>query len=96
MKRKFLAQIAATALAVGATSDLPSLAAGQTTPPMGGGYKDVIPIPVGDPTTNRWRTVQTGGYGAVPCRRLHEWVRRETPSDIEAQAEGRRVRVLGC
>jgi DNA polymerase III subunit epsilon len=51
MKRKFLAQIAATALAVGATSGLPSLAAGQTMPPMGGGYKDVIPIPVDDPTT---------------------------------------------
>jgi hypothetical protein len=51
MKRKFLTQVAATALAVGATSGLPSLAAGQTTPPMSGGYKDVIPIPVDDPTT---------------------------------------------
>ena len=51
MKRKFLAQMAATALAVGATPGLPSLAAGQTMPPMGGGYKDVIPIPVDDPTT---------------------------------------------
>ena len=51
IKRKFLAQIAATALAVGATPGLPSLAAGQTMPPMGGGYKDVIPIPVDDTTT---------------------------------------------
>jgi dienelactone hydrolase len=51
MKCNFLAQVAATALAVGATSVLPSLAPAQTSPPMGGGYKDVIPIPVDDPTT---------------------------------------------
>ena len=49
MKRIFLAQVAATALAVGATSILPSLAAAQTVPPIGGGWKDVIPIPVEDP-----------------------------------------------
>jgi dienelactone hydrolase len=51
MKRKFLAQIAATALTVGATSGLPSLAAAQTVPPMSGGYTNVISIPVDDPTT---------------------------------------------
>jgi dienelactone hydrolase len=49
MKRIFLAQVAATALAVGATSILPSLAAAQTVWPIGGGWKDVIPIPVEDP-----------------------------------------------
>ena len=48
MKRNFLAQAAAAGLA-GVV--LPSLAAGQTAPPMGGGYTNVIPIPVGDPKT---------------------------------------------
>jgi hypothetical protein len=48
MKRKLLAQAAATGLAVVV---LPSLAAGQEPPPMGFGYTDVIPIPLDDPTT---------------------------------------------
>jgi dienelactone hydrolase len=47
MKCNFLVQAAATGLAV---IVLPSLAASQATPPMGGGYTNVIPIPVdGDP-----------------------------------------------
>jgi dienelactone hydrolase len=50
-KRGFLAEVAATVLAVGATPDLPSLAAAQTSPPMGGEYTNVIPIPVDDPAT---------------------------------------------
>jgi dienelactone hydrolase len=52
MKPKFLAGVAAIALAVGlAAVVLPSLVAAQTVPPMGGGYTNVIPIPVDDPTT---------------------------------------------
>jgi dienelactone hydrolase len=38
------------ALALAAVVVAPSLADSQTTPPMAGGYKDVIPIPVDDPT----------------------------------------------
>jgi dienelactone hydrolase len=48
MECKFLAQAATTGLAVVV---LPSLVAGQEPPPMGGGYTNVIPIPVDDPTT---------------------------------------------
>ena len=51
MKRHFLALVAATALAFGAAVALPSFAAAQTSPPMGGGYREVSPIPVDDPTT---------------------------------------------
>jgi dienelactone hydrolase len=40
-----------TALAVGATLGVSIPAAAQTAPPMGGGYTNVIPIPVDDPTT---------------------------------------------
>lgn len=40
-----------SALVLGATIVLPSLAFSQTAPPMGGGYKDVVPIPVDDPIT---------------------------------------------
>ena len=40
-----------TALAVGATLGLTIPAAAQTAPTMGGGYTNVIPIPVDDPTT---------------------------------------------
>jgi dienelactone hydrolase len=50
MKRKFLAQAVATGFAIVV---LPSLAAGQEPPPMGGAYTDVIPIPVDDPTTKQ-------------------------------------------
>jgi hypothetical protein len=47
MKHKLLAKVAATPLAVIVFA---SLAAVQTSPPMGGGYTNVIPIPVdGDP-----------------------------------------------
>ena len=40
-----------TALALGAIVVFPSLAPSQTALPIGGGYKDAIPIPVDDPTT---------------------------------------------
>ena len=50
MKRKFVASIAALAPAIGVAVLFPSLAAGQA-PPMGGGYTNVIPIPVDDPST---------------------------------------------
>ena len=35
--------------ALGATVVLPTIALSQTAPPMGGGYKDVVAIPVDDP-----------------------------------------------
>jgi dienelactone hydrolase len=47
-KRKFLAQAVATGVAV---TVLPSLVVGQEPPLMGGGYTDVIAIPVDDPAT---------------------------------------------
>ena len=69
MKSKFLAKLAAAALAVGATPGLPSLAAAQTSPPMGGGYRDVNPIPVNDPTTKLtgalYKPVGAGPFPAV-------------------------------
>jgi len=49
MERKFLVPIAAVAIAAGAMAALPSLSAAQA-PPMGGGYTNVIPIPVNDPS----------------------------------------------
>jgi dienelactone hydrolase len=48
MKRGFAAQAAAAGLTAVV---LPSLAAGQAPPSMGGGYTNVIAIPVDDPTT---------------------------------------------
>jgi hypothetical protein len=68
-KRRFFAQVAATALAVGATPSLPSLAAAQTSPPMGGGYTDITPITVDDPTTKLtgalYKPVGAGPFPAV-------------------------------
>jgi len=51
MKFDFSVAVRAIALALGAVVVLPSLASGQTAPPIGGGYKDAVPIPVDDPTT---------------------------------------------
>jgi dienelactone hydrolase len=51
MKGKFLASIGFFVISTIAIVDFPSVSAGQTPPPMGGGYTDVIPIPVDDPTT---------------------------------------------
>ena len=51
MKQNFPSIGGATTLALGALIVLPSLALSQTSPPMGGGYTNVIPIPVDDPTT---------------------------------------------
>ena len=50
MKRDFLAPAAAVAVAVGAIAVAPSAPADQA-PPMGGGYSNVIAIPVDDPAT---------------------------------------------
>ena len=47
MKRKFLMIAAATAILAGAGA--PSYVSAEQTPPMSGGYKNVIPIPVDDP-----------------------------------------------
>jgi dienelactone hydrolase len=49
MQGNFLTTV--TALAVGATLGVSIPAAAQSVPPMGGGYTNVIPIPVDDPTT---------------------------------------------
>ena len=49
MKRKFLMGAAAIAIVAGAAV-LPSASAAQT-PPMGGGYTNVIPIPIDEPGT---------------------------------------------
>ena len=47
MQGNFLTSV--TAVAVSATLGVSTLAAAQTAPPMGGGYTNVIPIPVDDP-----------------------------------------------
>jgi dienelactone hydrolase len=47
MQVNFLTSI--TAVAICATLGVSTVAAAQTPPPMGGGYTDVIPIPVNDP-----------------------------------------------
>src|ERR1700722_20557894 len=47
MQGNFLASV--TAVAVSATVGVSTLAAAQTAPSMGGGYTNVIPIPVDDP-----------------------------------------------
>jgi dienelactone hydrolase len=70
MKRKILGFIAAVATTVGATVGISSLAASQTAPPMGGGYTDVIPIPVDDPDTKAiagalFRPAGAGPFAAV-------------------------------
>jgi hypothetical protein len=51
MNRNFPGIGRVMALALGGIIVFPSLASSQTAPPMGGGYKDVIPIPVDDPAT---------------------------------------------
>jgi hypothetical protein len=51
MKANFAGIDRVMALALGAVIVLPSFASGQTASPIGGGYKDVVPIPVDDPTT---------------------------------------------
>src|SRR5271166_3663517 len=51
MNPNFLTLVSPVAIAVGAMIALPSLVVGQTAPPMGGGYNNVIPIPVDDPAT---------------------------------------------
>src|SRR5271166_6319835 len=49
MKRNLFITVAAAAVAAGARVALPSVSAAQA-PPMGGGYTNVIPIPVNDPS----------------------------------------------
>jgi dienelactone hydrolase len=51
MKRSLSTSVAAMALTLGVIVVLPATGTSQTAPPMGGGYTDVIPIPVDDPTT---------------------------------------------
>jgi dienelactone hydrolase len=49
MQNNILASV--TAIAISATLGGSTLAGTQTAPPIGGGYTNVIPIPVDDPTT---------------------------------------------
>jgi dienelactone hydrolase len=51
MMERILTSVATVALTVSAMIIIPSLAAGQTAPPIGGGYQNVIPIPVNDLST---------------------------------------------
>jgi len=55
MKRNLFITVAAAAVAAGAMVALPSVSAAQA-PPMGGGYTNVIPIPVNDPSVKRARS----------------------------------------
>jgi dienelactone hydrolase len=50
MKRNFLTPAAAVALTLSAIVIIPASGTSQTAPPMGGGYTNVIPIPIDDPT----------------------------------------------
>jgi len=50
MKRKFSASVGIIALSTIAMLAFQSMSKAET-PPMGGGYTDVIPIPVNDPAT---------------------------------------------
>jgi dienelactone hydrolase len=50
MKRKFSASVGVIALSTIAMLAFQSMSKAET-PPMGGGYTDVIPIPVNDPVT---------------------------------------------
>ncbi len=63
----------AIALALGATI-LPSLALSETAPPIGGGYKDAISIPVDDPATTAiaGALFKPARDGALSSRGLHE------------------------
>ena len=49
MKRHLLITVAAAAIGAAAMLALPSVSVAQA-PPMGGGYTNVIPIPVNDPS----------------------------------------------
>jgi dienelactone hydrolase len=62
--------LASVTVAISATLGVSTLAAAQTAPPMGGGYTNVIPIPVGDPTTKAiagalFKPTGTGPFPAV-------------------------------
>src|SRR5579859_777528 len=58
------------AIAFGATLSVSTMAVAQTAPPMGGGYTNVIPIPVDDPATKAiagalFKPTGTGPFPAV-------------------------------
>src|SRR5258708_8283429 len=50
MKRNFLTPAAAVALTLSAIVIIPGGGTSETAPAMGGGYTNVIPIPIDDPT----------------------------------------------
>ena len=68
MKREFLISRAALAMAAGMVITLSETAAAQT-PKMGGGYKDVIAIPVDDPATKAiaGALFKPAGAGPLPA-----------------------------
>jgi dienelactone hydrolase len=68
MQVSFLTSVAAIALS--ATLGVSTPASAQTAPPMGGGYTNVIPIPVDDPSTKAiagalFKPTGTGPFPAV-------------------------------
>ena len=70
MQGNFLTSV--RAVAVSATLGVLALAAAQTAPPIGGGYKDVIPIPVDDPATKTiagalFKPAGSGPFPASSC-----------------------------
>ena len=69
MTRKFSASVAVAALWTAAMVVLPSLSMGQTSPPIGGGYTDVIAIPVNDPAIKAisGALIKPAGAGPFPA-----------------------------
>ena len=79
MRHRLLISAATVALLSAALIAMPSFSAAQT-PPMGGGYTNVIPIPVpeNDPQVKAvsWGIVQARWRGAVSDDHLYERLRR--------------------
>jgi dienelactone hydrolase len=87
MKRNLFITVAAAVVAAGAMVALPSVSAAQA-PPMGGGYTNVIPIPVNDPSVKAiagalFKPEGTGPFPAVVymsgCAGLND------PAEIEQE-----------
>jgi hypothetical protein len=77
MKRSFSASVTVATLWTTAIVVFPSMSKAETAPPMGGGYTDVIPIPVNDPAVKAisGALFKPTGRRAVSRGRLRERVR---------------------
>jgi dienelactone hydrolase len=64
MQGSFFTSVAVIALTLGVST----LATAQTAPPMGGGYKDIVSIPIDDPTTKAiaGALIKPAGKGPFP------------------------------